>query len=1066
MKKVFRVLLVVAFFLPLGALAQQRTVTGKITNSKDGAPLSGVTVTAGSGAAKVATTTNDAGEYSITVPDKAKEITFSYVGFGDITEKINGRSTISTRLSAASADLGEVVVVGYGTQKKVNLTGSVATLKGSELVTTKNENTYNMLTGKIPGLRMVQKTAEPGSYENSYDIRGYGGAPLVVIDGIPGGALERMDPNEIESISVLKDAAAAVYGANAASGVILVTTKKGANKDGKLDITYSFNRAIQQFLGMPQGVGPVDYMMLTNEKAKRDMSLYADATAPLYYGYYDLQPWINGTAKGADWIDAAFNTTSPQVQHNINITGGNDKISTFTSLGYTKQDGLLKSNALDYTRWNLRSNINVKINNRLRAQLLISGYSDTKNQPFQPLWNIFKYAWNALPINQIYANNNPYYLNVMPDNVNPVAAIDPSQVGYVKSTSRQIQAQGSLEYDIPGIKGLRAKGAYTYAYYVSDNTSYRNVYDLYSFHASDSTYVPSLVNGSGALNDPILNRAYGTSNSTVMQLSLNYAASFKKVHNVTALLLYEELHGTSDNIFAQRYLPLPLLYNLFQGIAGTGEIGSANQNGVGESAKKSIVGRVNYDYKGRYLAEFSFRRDAFNQFYGNKQWIFTPGVSVGWRISDEPFFKNNISPKFISNLKLRASYAEIADATDGRINYQYLQGYDYPSVDPADNKVLGYMFNGQFVTGLTPRPTANPDLSWSPTIIRNIGVDFSLFNGKVDGTVEYYNRDIYGVLAPSLVTIPGTTGQTQPLVNADSRETRGIEVSLAYKNRIGKDLGLLLAGNFSYSRSHNLVHTEDGVFGNEYLAWKSGQADRYTNILWGTDYGGQYSSYSQIYNSPVNNGSGNNTIVPGDYYMQDWNGDGVINGDDYHPIATQDLPLINFGFNIGITFKSFDVTALFAGAAAVWTEYGEQQAMPLMYNGSALSKFLDSWHTVNPTDNIYDPNTQWIGGKYPSMGYDYSQINNSTKGILNASYVRLKTLEFGYTLPKRLLNKVGIKNCRVYVNGYNLLTFTGLEDGVDPEHPGTFPNASFNDALGGYKYPLNRTFNIGGNITF
>jgi hypothetical protein len=278
-------------------------------------------------------------------------------------------------------------------------------------------------------------------------------------------------------------------------------------------------------------------------------------------------------------------------------------------------------------------------------------------------------------------------------------------------------------------------------------------------------------------------------------------------------------------------------------------------------------------------------------------------------------------------------------------------------------------------------------------------------------------------------------------------------------------LGLTVSGNGAFERTKMLTKIQ-GPQGNQYLQWRNGQSNRYTGMVWGTDYGGQYTSYGQIYDSKINSGGGNQSVLPGDYYMQDWNGDGQINGDDYHPIAVQDLPLINFGLTIGATYKGFDLTALFAGAAGVWTEYGEQLGEPLMYGRSALTKFLDSWHTVNPDDNVYDPNTQWVPGKYPSMGYAYSNIQNSTKGIINASYVRLKTIELGYSLPHRWMDKVRVKNCRVYVNAYNLFTISGLEDGVDPEHPGSFPGASFNDALGGYKYPLNRTFNIGGTLTF
>ena len=373
------------------------------------------------------------------------------------------------------------------------------------------------------------------------------------------------------------------------------------------------------------------------------------------------------------------------------------------------------------------------------------------------------------------------------------------------------------------------------------------------------------------------------------------------------------------------------------------------------------------------------------------------------------------------------------------------------------------MFNGQFVNGAISRGLVNDDLTWYTAYMTNIGVDFTAFKGKIDGTIEVFRRDRKGILAHRLGDLPGTAGVTLPFENLNQDRSEGWELSLTHKNRIG-DLGISVTGNLSYSRLINRFVTENPQ-GNAYQQWRNGQSGRYTNIWWGVDYGGQFTSYDQIYNYGTNTGGGNNAVLPGDYYMQDWNHDGVINGDDYHPIATYDLPLMNFGLNINLAYKGFDLTALFAGATGFWTEYAEQYGEPLMYGRSALSKFLDSWHTVNPDDNVYDPNTQWVSGKYPSMGYNYGQINNSTKGVLDATYVRLKTLELGYSLPRVLLSKVGVKNCRVYVNSYNLFTITGLE-GVDPEHPGQLPNGDFNFGLGGYKYPLNRTFNVGANVSF
>ncbi|RZM09205.1 MAG: TonB-dependent receptor, partial [Pedobacter sp.] len=462
--------------------------------------------------------------------------------------------------------------------------------------------------------RVLQKTAEPGAYENQFDIRGFGN-PLIVIDGVPrgGGDLSRMDPNEIENISVLKDAAAAIYGVRAANGVILITTKKG-KKDGKYDVNYSVNQGWQQFLGMPEGVGAVDYMLLTNEKTKRSFANNFPANQESTYSYGDIQPWLEGTYPSADWIGAAFNTVSPQVQHNMNVDGGTEKANYFFNLGYMKQDGLFKSGDLNYDRYNFRSNVNVDITKRIRAQVLTSGHLDQKNQPFQDLWTIFKYAWNQVPTNQIYANNNPLYPNKMPDDANPVVITDASQVGYKKRQQKNFQGQLSLEYDIPGIDGLKAKGMYNYGYNADDNTDHKRMYSLYTYNAEQEIYTPNLVGAPAYIN-----RSFANSVSSLSQLSLNYAKTFNEAHNVSALLLLEESHFKADNFYAQRNVSIPIDY-LFGG-EDTQQLGSMNVNGLREEATRSYIGRLNYDFKGKYLAEFSFRRDGSNKFKpGAEQW--------------------------------------------------------------------------------------------------------------------------------------------------------------------------------------------------------------------------------------------------------------------------------------------------------------------------------------------------------------------------------------------------------------------------------------------------------------
>src|SRR5258708_14598713 len=323
MKKI-KYLLMLFLLFPLSLLAQQTIISGKVIDFTDGTTLPGVSVRVIG--TNTGTVTDNDGKFNISVPGNGATLLISYVGHISQEVKVADLKNGIIALKSDNKGLDEVVVVGYGVQKRATVTGAVATLQSKEITVTKNESVVNMLTGKIPGLRIVQNTAEPGGYDNTLDIRGFREAPLVVIDGIPGGSFDHMDPNEIESISVLKDASASRYGVRGGGGVIVITTKKG-NKSGKFDINYSYNQGYQQYLGMAQGVGAVDYMLLTNEKTKRDFASNFIANVPPAYSYADIKPWLDGTNKSADWIDAAFKKSAPQVQHNLNVVGGTDKIS-------------------------------------------------------------------------------------------------------------------------------------------------------------------------------------------------------------------------------------------------------------------------------------------------------------------------------------------------------------------------------------------------------------------------------------------------------------------------------------------------------------------------------------------------------------------------------------------------------------------------------------------------------------------------------------------------------------------------------------------------------------------
>jgi len=960
----------------------------------------------------------------------------SYIGFQN-KELIVGKDNLSKIVIIEKDELlDEVVVVGYGSQKKATLTGAVSAITNKEMTTTKNENIMNMMTGKVPGVRVVQKSAEPGSFNNTFDIRGLGN-PLVIIDGVPRDNFTRMDPNEIESISVLKDASAAVFGVKAANGVVLITTKKGnSSKKGKFDLTYSYNYGGQKAIGLPLGTDAIGYMTLMNEKRKRNFQNNYITQQPPAFNDADFEAFQSGERISSDWGDLVLSKFAPQTQHSLSMNGAGENISYFFNVGYLNQVGIFKTGDLNYNKWNYRANIDAKITKNLRTELKVSGIMDTKNDIVGGSWNIFKSIWNQLPTDAIYANQNPSYPGLASGFIHPALAINADETGYNRTNQKWLQSSLAMIYDVPYIKGLYAKVLYSYDYKNSDNKQYSKAVSQYSYDPADDTYDISILNSPSKVS-----RSYGTNTFSTMQLSLNYENSFSDAHNFKGLLLFEESVSEGDNFYASRELSL----DIDQLYAGNdkNQIGNMNIDGLYKYVTKSIVGRVNYDYKSKYLVEASFRYDGSSRFKAG-QWALAPAFSAGWRASEESFIKDNSSLSFINNLKIRTSYGVVGD--DNALNYQFLTGYEYP--------YGGSVFDGTFVNGIKFKDVANPDITWFTSKTFDVGVDVDLWKGLLGFQLDFFQRNRSGLLTDRLRSLPGTLGAALPQENLNRDLTLGYEIVVTHKNKIG-DVTYNFSGNMSITRTM-MKYIEQAKAGNSYENWRNNQTDRYTNIWWGLTGIGQYQSYQEIYNNQVNNGGGNQNLIPGDYYYEDWNGDGVIDEWDKRPIATKATPTINFGATVGAEYKGIDLNLLFQGATMVYVQYQEQLAEPLAWDRNALALFMDRWHTEDPDADYFDPNTKWISGTFAAVG-NGSVRGSGTFAIQDASYIRLKSAELGYTIPKKIMNKTGLTSARFYINGYNLLTLTGLKY-IDPEHPG--------DELYGYIYPLVKTFNVGFNVTF
>ena len=1045
--------------------AQNKTITGKITEA-NGEAIIGASVKVNG--TNTGTITNIDGNFTLNVPEKAI-LDIAYIGFKNKRITVGADNAYTITLDEDVQGLDEVVVVGYGSQKKATLTGSVSAVNNKEITVTKNENVVNMLAGKIPGVRISQMSSRPGAFDTSFDIRGLGN-PLVVIDGIPRdmGYLQRMDASEIDNISILKDASAAVYGLRSANGVVLVTTKRGTAING-FDIQYSVNYGWQQFLQVPDNVNAVQYMTLSNEKNRRDFfANYMDSRPPLFTDA-DMQPYIDGTLQTTDWMNAVFKKTTPQSQHNITVNGGNEKVNYYFNLGYMQQDGVLRSNAMNYDRWNFRANIDTHITKRLKASLSLGGYMDNMNEPFTDIWAVYKSVWIQRPDVPVYANNNPQYFNgdlkVDGSSGNPMATTNQNVTGYRNWVNRQFSGQLALSYDIPGIEGLNAKALYNYDFKYGDDSWYSKPFTQYTYDPVTDTYTGATLTSLVGINNATMTRLAYPSYGTLMQLSLNYKRTFAGSHNLNVLALYEESYGFWDNFWARREITVNSKY-LFAGDP-TGQIGTQNGDNsqLGDQSSKALVGKLNYDYMGKYLVEFSFRYDGSSKFPIGKRWGLFPASSVGYRISEEPFFKNALP--FVDNLKLRASYGKTGDDGIANLYPPDIVGY---RIDPSN---VGYIFgpNGGVTSGVIPTDIPNRNLTWYTSTMSDIGLDIDLWNGLLGGSFDYFNRNRNGLLTTVASQIPGTVGVTNllPKANLDSDRTFGFDMSLSHRNKIGK-VGYNVAASLSATRNQwrNFTHT---TAGNSFLSWQANNSnnlqDRYKDIWWGIDYAGQFQNYQQIYNYPllgsgVISGGGN---VPGDYYYKDWNGDGVINGNDVHPIATYGLPLFNYGIALGANWNNFDLSMNFQGASGIYYQYSEALGMPLWGRGGAMTKFYDRWRPVDPNADIFDPSTQWVPGHYATTGSPLAQDVTSTLSVEDASYLRLKTIDLGYTIPKKLIRKAGIKELRIYFNGYNLLTFTKLKN-MDPEHPGGAGGPSDNTVYNNYRYPNNKTYNLGASIKF
>lgn len=1019
-------------------------VSGTVVDAQ-GEPVIGATVKDNSTNEGVVTDID--GKYRISVT-AGSELSSSCVGFEETKVKVvAGKKVYDITLKETNIALEEVVVVGYGAQKKATLSGAVSAVSGKEIVTTKNEDVQNMLTGKIPGLRVRQNSSEPGTFNTSLDIRGFG-APLVVIDGVPRDNISRIDPEDIESISVLKDASAAIYGVKGGNGVILITTKKG--ESGKTSISYSGKVGWQKPSNFPNLVDGADWMTLYNEKYNLHN---VDQPHPaLTYSLDDIAMARSGEIPSYDWRDAVFRNSAPQTQHTVSASGGNDRVRFYASVGYQKQESFLKSNPVDYEKFTLRSNIWSKLTDELTLEVNLGGHIDDRQLSSYGTSDIVRSTWLYTPLQPFYYDEEAGLYHTKDDNagiINPLAMIDKDTNGWQKLISRWFQSSASLRYDVPFVKGLYAKGFFSYDYIQNDNKIFKKAFDTYTAQGNATHFSQGITDG-----NYLVQRNYYGKTHIQWHAQLGYDRRFG-AHSVSGMVLFEDTHRDGDNFYGSRELMLPVP-EVFVGITETQQFNQSSGSGsLYDYGYQSVAGRFSYSYDDKYMAEFIFREDASSRFpSGSKRWGFFPSASAAWRVSQEKFWQN--SPlNIVENFKVRGSWGKTGD--DSGLNYEFLTGYNYPVSGSIYTLPGGSVFNGEFVNASNPKGIANRDISWYTMKTWDVGVDMGLFNNRLTFTFDWFTRKRDGLYATRNLSLPGSVGASLPRENLNSDRDSGFEIEIGHSNRIG-EFSYSVKGNISYTRRKTCYY-EQAMAGNSYLNWRQNVNNRYNDIWWGYGADGRITDWNTLYYNPVYIGRGS---VMGDYLYEDWNGDGMINDLDVHPIADSGtVPLLNYGITLSGEWRGIDLTMLWQGSGNRYITAREFLKEPLWSNTNAIAEHMDRWHPKEPMANPYDPATEWVEGEY---GYTGTVANESSNHALeNARYLRLKNIEIGYTLPRKWVSKAGMSNVRIYVSGYNMLTFSGLKY-LDPEFY-MHPTAGGVSNLG-YFYPINKTYTIGLNVKF
>jgi TonB-linked SusC/RagA family outer membrane protein len=1041
--------LILLNLLTFSALAQTRQVTGTVVDD-NGEPLIGVGVQVKN--SSIATQTNVEGKFSIRVAEPNAVLVFTYVGYNrkEVTATSN---TINVTLLTDVKALDDVVVIGYGTQSKPTITGAISSISGKEILRAPVSNIANALAGRATGITATQRSGEPGRDVANIFIRGLAtinsanARPLILVDGVER-ELATIDPYTIESLNILKDASAtAVFGVRGANGVIIITTKTGSV--GKPQFSFSSNLAMQNPIRLPEMLNSYDFATLRNEAGLNDAQ-------PPVFSAYDLERYQKGDDPyfhpDVDWMEYMLKDYSPQQQYNLNVSGGFQDAKYFVSLGYLNQDGAYELGDIfnefsanpNFKRYNIRTNFDFNVTKKLTLSIKAGTDLTNSNYSRSSTSDIFGTILSASPVMSPVLYDGKVIRNVRgvagAFQISNTPLFQMLTQGFNTNFSSNLNTNIGLKYNLDAVtKGLsvRAMGAYDNFYAQTASRSKQiPLWDLdYNPNAQNFQDSIAPVATINQFEGPVsfIGESFTKFRRIYGELAIDYNRSFDGGHSVSALALgtIERSYNGRNNSLPNTFIQLP--YNYL-----------------------GVVGRITYNYKTKYLAEFNMGYNGSENFARGRQFGFFPAGSLGYILSEESFIPKN---NYLTYVKLRGSLGKVGNDKAG---------------EPWDNRFLfipsafvpgpTYFFgqNRNGVSGFREGTIGNPDVTWETAVKLNLGADLKFFKDKLSITGEYFTESRSGILL-RLNNIPvtfGPTGLVAPL-NVGQVENKGFEFELGYDDKIGKDFTYSIKGNYSFARNKILYQDEiPQQFPN--LVFTGGRLGQ----MKGLQANGIYNTVEEIQNDGlvstyVDQAFG---LRPGDIRYVDQptvdtdgdgifdSGDGIIDFNDFVNIGNPNIPEVTYGLNIGLKYKNFELNTLFQGASNVSTYLVGEAAWPFMAGTkTAFESAKERWTPERYAngEKITQPRLSSNPG-----GNQHNYITSSF-WMQDASYLRLKNVEIAYTFNPQLIKKIGLKYARVFVNGQNLLTFSKMKY-FDPEI------ANSNGAV----YPMVRVFNLGTNIQF